>query len=481
MDSGQRQTKSKMNDRKRILRYICLDYLSALIAWQLFNVFRFYEFRSTIDFASAWDFLNNPKAYTMSLTLPVLWVLLYAFLGYYHQPRRKTSSSDLLSTLFSTLVGSLLIFFMVIINDYPAEYTQFYSVLAGLLLIHFFCTLLLRLIQTLSMLNGHAAGKVGVSALVIGCGQEAEDIRRYLSRRKNSSPYLAQGFVKTAPEDRVLVQGPVLGTLDDLDQIIARRQTESLIIASDQRDDAYIRHLTDRLYAYGLEIQTTMHPQEVLLSDVSLYSVSGVPLRRLTPAGMSVAELHLKRTADLLISILGLTLLSPLFLYLALRVRRDSPGPVLYRQERLGKNARPFNIIKFRTMYTDAEADGPLLSTLNDNRVTPFGRLMRKYRLDELPQLYNVLKGEMSLVGPRPEREFYARQIISQAPHYQLVWQVKPGLTSMGEVKYGYADTIGKMIERLDYDIIYLKNQSLLMDLTILVSTVKPILLGKGI
>lgn len=470
-----------MSDRKRILRYLCFDYLSALVAWQLFNAFRFYEFRSTIEFDTVWAFLNNPKAYVMSLVLPLLWVLLYAFLGYYQQPRRKNTGSDLLSTFFSAFIGSLLIFFTVIINDYPAQYTQFYSVFAGLLLIHFFCTLLPRLLFTSLMLNRHAAGKVGVSALIIGCGQEAEDIRQYLSRRKNSSVYLAQGFIKASPDENVLVKGPVLGSLEELDRIIAREKTESLIIAIDERDDARIRQLADMLYVYGLEIHTTIHPQEVLLSDVSLYSVSGVPLRRLTPSGMSAAERHLKRLSDLLLSSLGLILLSPLFAYLAIRVRRDSDGPVFYRQQRLGKNAKPFNIIKFRTMYKEAESDGPLLSSVNDSRITPFGRTMRKYRLDELPQLYNVLKGEMTLVGPRPEREFYARQIIEQAPHYRLVWQVKPGVTSLGEVKYGYADSVDKMIERLDYDLIYLKKQSLLMDLKILVFTVKPLLLGKGV
>ena len=132
-------------------------------------------------------------------------------------------------------------------------------------------------------------------------------------------------------------------------------------------------------------------------------------------------------------------------------------------------------------MFAHSEPEGPLLSSLNDERITPFGRFLRKYRLDELPQLWNVLKGEMSLVGPRPERRFYVERIVDQAPQYYLVYRVKPGITSLGMVKYGYADSVEKMIERLEYDLIYLKNQSLLMDLKILIFTFKPIALGKGI
>jgi lipopolysaccharide/colanic/teichoic acid biosynthesis glycosyltransferase len=168
-------------------------------------------------------------------------------------------------------------------------------------------------------------------------------------------------------------------------------------------------------------------------------------------------------------------------LYLALRVKRSSDGPIFYKQERIGLHGKPFNIIKFRTMYVSQKTDTPKLASENDSRITPFGKVMRKYRLDELPQFFNVLKGDMSLVGPRPEQKFFIDKIIEKAPYYSLVHKVKPGITSWGMVMYGYADTVDKMIERLKFDIIYLENISLKIDLKILIYTILTIVKGKGV
>ena len=196
---------------------------------------------------------------------------------------------------------------------------------------------------------------------------------------------------------------------------------------------------------------------------------------------MPEGQKNIKNTFDRLAAALFLVLFSPLYLYLAWRVKRDSPGGIFYRQERLGLHGKPFTIYKFRTMRQDAEASGPALSSENDPRITPFGHVMRKYRFDELPQFWNVLKGDMSLVGPRPERSFYAEQIMEKAPFYCQVYTVKPGITSWGMVKYGYAKTVDQMTERLKYDIIYLDNRSLFIDIKILIYTVRTIVTGKGI
>ena len=205
------------------------------------------------------------------------------------------------------------------------------------------------------------------------------------------------------------------------------------------------------------------------------------PIIEINKDNMPEGQKNVKYTVDILLASLALIILSPLLAFLAIKVKMDSSGPILYRQERLGKNGKPFTIYKFRTMYIDSEKNGPALASDKDNRITSFGRIMRKYRLDELPQFWNILKGDMSLVGPRPERSFYAEQIIKKAPYYHQIYTVKPGITSWGMVKYGYANNIDQMVERLQYDIIYLDNRNLVLDIKILIYTIKTIVTGRGI
>ncbi|MDR3129385.1 MAG: sugar transferase [Tannerellaceae bacterium] len=190
----------------------------------------------------------------------------------------------------------------------------------------------------------------------------------------------------------------------------------------------------------------------------------------------------IKPAIDKVVAFLALLFLSPLLLYIALRIRLTTSGSIIFRQERLGYGEQPFMIYKFRTMYAEAEAEGlPLLSTASDPRITPFGAFLRRYRLDELPQFWNVLKGDMSLVGPRPERRYFAALLAEQVPAYHLLYNLRPGITSLGMVKYGYASTLSQMLLRLKYDLLYYEHRSLFLDLGILVYTVRTIIGGKGI
>jgi lipopolysaccharide/colanic/teichoic acid biosynthesis glycosyltransferase len=187
-----------------------------------------------------------------------------------------------------------------------------------------------------------------------------------------------------------------------------------------------------------------------------------------------------KRIFDVVASLMVIIIFSPLYIFTAIMVKMSSPGPVFYRQERIGKHGVPFNMLKFRSMYVDSESAGPQLSKDNDPRITPWGRFMRKTRLDEIPQFFTVLKGDMSIVGYRPERQFYIDQIVQRVPHYLMLLKIKPGITSWGEVKFGYASNVDEMVERLKYDILYIENMNLAIDIKILIYTVLIVVQGRG-
>lgn len=191
--------------------------------------------------------------------------------------------------------------------------------------------------------------------------------------------------------------------------------------------------------------------------------------------------MFVKRAADILFSLLALLILWPLFILIAIIIWLDTGAPVLFLQERIGRNGRPFAIIKFRTMTVDAESHGPQLSFPEDKRQTRVGSILRRYRLDELPQFINILKGDMSLVGPRPERRFFIEQISQKTQDFPVLLQMRPGLTSWGQVKYGYASSIDQIFERMQYDLYYVRNFSLKFDIKILLHTVRIVLSGKGV
>jgi exopolysaccharide biosynthesis polyprenyl glycosylphosphotransferase len=273
---------------------------------------------------------------------------------------------------------------------------------------------------------------------------------------------------------------PRLGHWQDLRRIIEEQQVEEAIIAVESSEHAHISRIITELEGTQVRIKIIPDMYDIMAGSVKMTSIFGAPLIEVNPQIMPAWQFALKRLVDIVFSGVALVLLSPFLLVLAVLVKTSSPGPVFFRQERIGRHGKPFKIIKFRSMYCDAEKKGPQLSSATDPRITPIGRFLRRARLDELPQFWNVLKGEMSLVGPRPERQFFIDRITEVAPHYRHLHKVRPGITSWGQVKFGYAENVDQMVRRLKYDILYIENMSLAVDLKILAYTVIIMLKGDG-
>lgn len=466
-----------MKRSRQAIKYILSDFISAAVAWFLFNWLR-YEEVAVYDGASSFgNYLAYIQVLKGQFLIPFFWLIMYYFSGYYNKPLGKSRLTELFSTFVTSLIGVILIFFVVVLNDLPRSFHIYYKLFFVLFGLQFVLTYIPRLYVTLAGLQKIKSREGATNVLIIGAGSKACRIAKDLYRMG----FTICGFL---PEDQMtpveVDKKEVVGVLDDLPVIVTEKRIDELVLATETDDNKKLLNILYSLYHYKLPIKV-LADKLSMLSQVKIKTIRGIPLVDVTDNNFSQVEKNIKLFMDKVISVFVLILFSPMYLYIAYRVKKDSPGPVFFRQERIGYMGKPFMIYKFRTMYVGAEDKVPLLSSENDERITPFGHIMRKYRLDEFPQFWNVLKGDMSIVGPRPERKYFIDQIVKVAPYYYLLHNVRPGITSLGMVKYGYAGDVDKMIERMKYDVLYYENMSLLLDVTILIYTVKTVFTGKGI
>ena len=466
-----------MKKSKQAGKYILSDFISASVAWLLFNILRYEVFAIDEGADSLLDYLQYPGVLGGQVVIPLFWLVLYYFSGYYNKPFGKSRLTELFSTFITVLIGTVFVFFALLLDDIPRSIDIYYKLFFGMFGLQFFITYIPRLLITQSGMRKIKNREWAMKVLIIGAGGKAVRIAHDLYRLG----YAICGFV--SEDERTPVKADrnqVLGTVEDIPVLMEKENVDEIVLAVESKNNKALLGILYSLYRYKRPIKV-LADRFNMLSKIQLRTIRGIPLVDVTDNNFSPAEQNIKLFLDKVCSVVALLLLSPLFAYIAWRVKKDSPGPVFFRQERIGYLGQPFWMYKFRTMYVNAEENGPSLSSEDDLRVTPFGRIMRKYRLDELPQFWNVLKGDMSLVGPRPERKYFIDEIVKTAPYYYLLHNVRPGITSLGMVKYGYAASVDKMVERMEYDILYYENMSLTLDLTILIYTVKTVITGKGV
>ncbi len=454
--------------------YIIADIIGALFTWLLFYFLR------TIIYH--YPFSLPPGFYAGAFLYVLGWLSLHLLSGAYEAIYQKSTITEIFRTLLVSLIGCFVLLFFFILKNPQENNENYYLEFYSLLLPVFVVTLIIRLFFLKLSGTQLKKEKVFFKVLLIGSGKSATSFFNSFVKTNENTGYKISSFLNINGNHGLELPEAInkYNDLTKLYEIIAADKIEEVIITVEKTERALLTKILQQLSDKDVNIKITPDAVDIISGAVQTSNVMGVPLIDVHSGLLPSWQKNIKRFVDLFISITASILLLPVLIYTAVRTKFSSKGPVLYGQERIGYKGIPFTIYKFRSMIEAAEKDGPMLSTDDDVRVTGWGRVMRKWRLDELPQLWNIIKGEMSLVGPRPERKFYVLQIVEQHSEYNYLFKVKPGLTSWGMVKFGYASSVEEMIQRMPYDLMYVENISLLLDLRIMILTLVILLKGEG-
>ena len=471
-----------MKNRKiQIAKYVIADFVSAGLAWTLLFVFR-KRYLEPQKFGIEVPIEFDSNFYLGLIIIPAVWVLGYLLSGSYRDPYRHYRLKELSTTLWQSIIGVTIIFFILLLDDEIASYKNYYDLYLVYFSLHFTLTFIPRYYLTSRTVKKVHNRKIWFNTLLIGGNERAFKTFNEIEEMPKSPGNRFVGFVPINGGTRLLEDGRLqkIGQLNDLKKTIVEYEIKEVIIAIESSEHHQLESIINQLEDCEVVIKIIPDMYDIMSGSVKMTSIFGAPLINIKIAIMPPWQMNLKRFIDVFASFFAMIILLPVFIIIAIIIKISTPGPVFFRQERIGLHKKPFQIIKFRTMYINAEENGPQLSSKSDKRITKVGRFLRKTRLDELPQFWNVLIGEMSLVGPRPERQYFIDKILERAPHYKYLSKVRPGITSWGQVKYGYAENVDQMLQRLKYDLLYIENISPALDFKIMAYTVIIILQGSG-
>lgn len=471
-----------MNKKIQVAKYLIFDFIGSFIAWLWFHNYR----KGVIEpqlFGYSIDFEFDTNVLLGLVVLPFFWVFLFFIAGFYRDVYRRSRLNELGLSIAITIMGGIVIFFLLLLDDYVASYKSYYQLFFTLLLLQFCLTYFPRLIITSISTHRIRTRRITFPTLIVGDGNNAYSVYKEFRDEKITQGNHVVGFlaIENKVNPQLVDELPCLGKYSNLREVVQSHNIEEVVLAIDEKDSKLLSKIVNDVLLLNTTVKAIPSMYDFLTGRVKMSQIFGTPLIHISFDLMPIWQQKLKQFIDITAAIIALVFLSPVILVIAIAIKATSKGPILFSQERVGQYGKPFHIYKFRSMYIDAEANGPALSTKNDSRITRLGRFLRKTRFDEIPNFWNVIKGDMSLVGPRPERQFYIEQIVKKAPHYIHLQKVKPGITSWGQVKYGYAENVDEMIERLKYDLLYIENMSLYVDFKIMIYTLITVFKGRGV
>ena len=464
-----------MNKRAEKIFIFTADFIALNLAWAIFFYFRF---------ETGWfNKITQPVFLIPMFAVYFYWIIVFTFVGMY-RTWFAASRFDELSSLFkATFVGIFILFFVIMYDDYTHDVSSTNRFLIfiywGILLL-FVSTgrLFIRFFQRKLLLNG--IGRK--NAIIVGFNSKSHNIHNTIEKHR-ALGFDVKAYVAVKKENvgKSYNGIKVASTYDEIEKVIDSTCAKEIILALEKHEEDVLLNVISICDDKNVNLKIVPDLYEIISGQARTNQIYGFPLIDIMPQLMKEWEKRLKRLIDVVISVLFLILSSPVTILTSIAIKLESKGAIIYKQERSGLNGKVFKIYKFRSMVQDAEKkSGPMWSTRGDPRITKVGKFIRKVRIDEIPQMINILKGEMSFVGPRPERPIFVEQLAKEIPLYKRRLKVRPGLTGWAQVKHKYDETIEDVKTKLRYDLFYIENISIRMDFIIIFRTIFVVLFGKG-